>query len=377
MDRIKLLVVLASLCLGGMLVVLAEWYGSLQSALRAHSQLSGYLLLSVVIAIPARILALSGAYLIELAVVGWRQSGLRMLWRPAASVKLDIVSIAVMLLLPHRYLGYALSLGLLYAVDVYAAQLHRLSVTPLLPSWTAQIVCFVLFQSCLRYWIHRAEHGVPLLWALHKFHHSAERLSLLTSARNTQLTKGFEDSLAVLPAALLSDATLPAPTMSNPLFLVAIIYFLYRTIVSVNGYFCHSSMTTDYGWFGRWLLVSPRMHRLHHARTPAYHDKNFSFDLVIWDRLFGTYVTCDAATDPRTLPLGLDDNPFHEDGSMGGALREYFVKTYRVFWQEFSKGPKVWLPQRRSDRRGATTASSAASHHDDEVITDAPQQRPS
>ena len=55
------------------------------------------------------------------------------------------------------------------------------------------------------------------------------------------------------------------------------------------------------------IVVPPRMHRLHHARPASYHDRNFTFDLVIWDRLFGTYAACAPGTDPLTLPLGLEE----------------------------------------------------------------------
>jgi len=201
------------------------------------------------------------------------------------------------------------------------------------------------FQSFLRDWVHRLEHAVPALWALHKFHHSAESLSLLTSARTTQLTKGIETGLVFAPGAFLASATAPMPALGSPAFAIAVIYFAYSTFVGVNGYFVHSNLTTDYGWIGRWLLVSPRMHRLHHARSPSYHDKNFTFDLVLWDRLFGTYAACLADMDPLTIPLGLEENPFNAHDTVGGALREYFLSTYLVFWRELRKGLRAWIPQ--------------------------------
>jgi hypothetical protein len=66
----------------------------------------------IVLAIPARFLALAGAYLLELLLVGWRSSSLRMLWKPSASVRMDVVATIVQLLLPQRHLGYILSFGL-------------------------------------------------------------------------------------------------------------------------------------------------------------------------------------------------------------------------------------------------------------------------
>jgi sterol desaturase/sphingolipid hydroxylase (fatty acid hydroxylase superfamily) len=218
-------------------------------------------------------------------------------------------------------------------------------MTRLLPLWGLQVICVITFQSCLRYWMHRLEHAIPALWALHKFHHSADSLSLLTSTRATELARGIELGLVFVPAALLTNATAPVPSIHDPWFAVAALYVVYNTAGAVNGYFVHSNLTTDYGWIGRWLLVSPRMHRLHHARSPSYHHTNFTFDLVLWDRLFGTYAACPPDTDPMTIPLGLAENPFNGHDTVGGALREYFLTTYLEFWRELRKGLRAWIPR--------------------------------
>ncbi|MDE2451439.1 MAG: sterol desaturase family protein [Gammaproteobacteria bacterium] len=333
-----------ALLLAATLIALAAWHGQLPH-LGAHGTIAWYLLLAVALAIPARFLALAGAYLAELLLVGWPRSSLRMLWKPSASVRMDMVTVVMQLLLPQRHIGYALSFGLLYAIDVGTRHLDHLSLTWLLPTWGLQVLCVILFQSCLRYWMHRLEHVIPAFWALHKFHHSAESLSLLTSTRATELARGIEAGLVFAPAALLTSASAPVPSIHSPWFAVAVIYFVYNTFSAVNGYFVHSNLATDYGWIGRWLLVSPRMHRLHHAKSPSYHDKNFTFDLVLWDRLFGTYAACPPETDPLTIPLGLEENPFNAHDTVAGALREYFLSTYLVFWQELRRGLRAWLPQ--------------------------------
>ena len=38
------------------------------------------------------------------------------------------------------------------------------------------------------------------------------------------------------------------------------------------------------------MLNTPSIHRSHHARNARYIDHNYAGVLVIWDRLFGTYV---------------------------------------------------------------------------------------
>lgn len=344
MQHIKRLAWLLCFLLAWALIALAMWHSQLQH-LGAHRKLLLYFLLAVALMVPARFLALAGSYVVELLLVGWSRSSLRALWKPSPSVRMDIVATCIQTVLPHRYLGYVFSFGLLYAIDVFTPRLQPWSATHLLPTWGLQLVCFIALQSFLRYWMHRLEHTIPALWALHKFHHSADSMSLLTTARNTDLTTGIETAVVLLPAALLTQPTATMPALGSAAFAMTLIYVAYRTFIGVNGYFVHSNMTTGYGWVGRWLLVSPRMHRLHHAKSATYHDKNFTFDLVIWDRLFGTYATCPAEIDPLTIPLGLEENPFNGHRTVAEALSEYFLRTYLVFWQELRKGLAAWLPE--------------------------------
>jgi sterol desaturase/sphingolipid hydroxylase (fatty acid hydroxylase superfamily) len=135
------------------------------------------------------------------------------------------------------------------------------------------------------------------------------------------------------------------PGFGSPWFIIVAAYFLYRTFNRVNQYLLHSNLTTDYGWVGRWLLVSPRMHRLHHATNPEYYNTNFTFDLVLWDRLFGTYTSCDAAS-LRAISTGLHHDPFNSGRSLRALLRDYFLTTYIIFWREVRKGVTAWLPAR-------------------------------
>lgn len=328
------------------LVLVVGAYGRLEAFAHEHRALTLYLLLAVLLVIPAKIIALVAVYLIELLFVGWQRSSLRMLWKPGASVRLDILSTVIMLLLPQRYIGYLLSFGLLYLIDLYAARHIDISLTPLLGLWGLQLVCFLLLNSFLSYWVHRLEHAIPALWALHKFHHSADRLTILTTARQTQFTKGIESGFMFLPMGLFTAPTATLPAIGSAGFVAVGIYFAYHTLIALNGGLCHSNLRTGYGWLGRWLIVSPRMHRLHHAMTPNYYNRNFGNDLAIWDRLFGTYAMCEADVDVTSIAVGLNDNPFNQQPTLGGVLREYFLKTYWVCWQELRRGFAALVPGR-------------------------------
>jgi sterol desaturase/sphingolipid hydroxylase (fatty acid hydroxylase superfamily) len=59
------------------------------------------------------------------------------------------------------------------------------------------VVVVVLAMDFYSYLLHRAQHKIPVLWAMHSLHHSAEALSIITGARHFWL----EDALntAVFP----------------------------------------------------------------------------------------------------------------------------------------------------------------------------------
>jgi sterol desaturase/sphingolipid hydroxylase (fatty acid hydroxylase superfamily) len=47
-----------------------------------------------------------------------------------------------------------------------------------------------------------------------------------------------------------------------------------------------------------WVLNTPRHHRAHHACNDRYLDCNFGSVLIVFDRLFGTFVALDDAGEP-------------------------------------------------------------------------------
>ncbi len=64
-------------------------------------------------------------------------------------------------------------------------------------------------------------------------------------------------------------------------------------VVGINlGYqfFVHTQAVHKLPAWIEFLLNTPSHHRVHHARNDLYVDRNFGGVLIIWDRLFGTFV---------------------------------------------------------------------------------------
>jgi sterol desaturase/sphingolipid hydroxylase (fatty acid hydroxylase superfamily) len=140
-------------------------------------------------------------------------------------------------------------------------------------SWAGWIAAIVLVDFCA-YWAHRCSHKVAILWAAHVVHHQSQTFNFSTALRQESAYPilGF---LFYLPLALLG--------MPPAVFAVAwLAVLLYQVWI-------HTELVGRLGWFDR-VFASPSNHRVHHALNDAYIDRNFGGLLIIWDRLFGTFV---------------------------------------------------------------------------------------
>ena len=61
--------------------------------------------------------------------------------------------------------------------------------------YLASLLVLVLAVDLYRYAMHRLSHAVPLLWAMHSFHRSAETISLLAGARRHWVRTGDEQRI--------------------------------------------------------------------------------------------------------------------------------------------------------------------------------------
>ena len=68
-----------------------------------------------------------------------------------------------------------------------------------------------------------------------------------------------------------------------------------------------TAIAAHWGWFGRWVVISPAAHRIHHSNRPEHYNRNFSNFLTIWDHLFGTWHEGTGMEEPESF--GVDDEP--------------------------------------------------------------------
>jgi len=162
----------------------------------------------------------------------------------------------------------------LLTIGIYAWCVEHLSLFHLPANSVWVWVTALLFYDFCYYWLHRLGHEVNILWAAHVVHHQSEDYNLSTALRQT----GSGTLLGWL-------FYLPMAVVGYPLevfIVVALIDLLYQ-------FWVHTEVVRRLGWFDR-VFCSPSNHRAHHAVNDRYLDRNYGGVLIIWDRMFGTFV---------------------------------------------------------------------------------------
>ncbi|PHQ14130.1 sterol desaturase family protein [Marinobacter profundi] len=166
----------------------------------------------------------------------------------------------------------------LYAL-CYHYRLLELELT-----WVTGMLTFLGVDFCF-YWMHRASHRMRWFWAAHVVHHSSERMNFSTAMRQNA-TNIFNGNWAFyLPLALIGF---------NPVW-IGIAYALSL----VYQFFIHTTLVKRLPRPIEWLFNTPSHHRVHHGRNPGYIDRNYGGTLIVWDRLFGSFVDEAANNPPR------------------------------------------------------------------------------
>ncbi len=144
-----------------------------------------------------------------------------------------------------------------------------------LPLWLETVLAVVLLDYTLYVW-HVLTHKVPFLWRFHVAHHVDLDLDASTALR-------FH----------FGELVLSVPWRAAQLIIIGvspIAYSTWQTFVFLSIMFHHSNVELPISlerWLNR-LIVTPRMHGIHHSIVREETNSNWSSGLTIWDRLHGT-----------------------------------------------------------------------------------------
>ena len=177
------------------------------------------------------------------------------------------------------------------------------------------------------YVTHRLSHQVPLLWAFHRLHHSAEELNPLTLNRKHPvytLLGVLVDCLTVAPLqALLLYFFRPTGN-------TAVLHF--TNIGFVIFAYCAASLRHTHIWLSYGpvldrILVSPALHQIHHSKARRHFDRNYGEVLAIWDWMFGTLYQ---PKQREELEFGIGDEDVQPHTDLTSAMLEPFAYAWRV-----------------------------------------------
>ena len=178
----------------------------------------------------------------------------------------------------------------------------------------AIVTLSVLLLDMLIYWQHRLFHTVPMLWRFHKMHHADSHVDTTTGLRFHPVEIAM--SLGIKAAAVVM---LGVPAIAIVIFEVAL-----------NGFalFNHANIRLPQKWDDRigLVLITQRLHRIHHSQAKSESNSNYGFSVSWWDRLFNSF-TPRAAFSDETLPIGQKDVPAtKKNASIIALLQQPFKK---------------------------------------------------
>ncbi|MEE4212163.1 MAG: sterol desaturase family protein [Parvularcula sp.] len=165
-------------------------------------------------------------------------------------------------------------------------------------TWWSFLIAMVA-KDFVYYWVHRLQHRIRWGWANHVIHHSSQGYNLSTALRQPWF--GMLTGTYVLSIPVIMLGVHPA------------LFALAGALNLFYQFFIHTQSVRRLPGWVEFVFNTPSHHRVHHATNPRYLDTNYAGILILWDRLFGTFV---AEDDSEPCHFGIvsnlpTQNPFY------------------------------------------------------------------
>ncbi|MFI5350328.1 MAG: sterol desaturase family protein [Elusimicrobiota bacterium] len=174
------------------------------------------------------------------------------------------------------------------------------------------VVAGITILDFMGWWWHYACHRYPLMWRLHKVHHSDIEYNFSTTYR-THWAEMFAEILGRCVMYALVGPTLLTIT-------------IYEIIIMGLAQYQHANIKMPEkleAVLSRWFMTSHK-HFIHHSLDASDYDTNYGFIFAAWDKMFGTYKSYDTA---------------HLSNDMGTGIREYpraqDLTFFKLLWMPF------------------------------------------
>ena len=188
-------------------------------------------------------------------------------------------------------------------------------------------ISYFVLDDLTKFITHALMHKIPILWEIHKTHHSARTLTPITIFR----THPLEGVIFVVRSALTQG------------IVIALFYYVYGnnitfiTILGANllSFWFHllgSNLRHSHIWINYWnwlekIFISPAQHQIHHSIKKEHHDKNFGVTFAIWDNIFGTLCT---SKDNHVSKFGITENEYKYEHNIFYLYVSPFIGIFKI-----------------------------------------------
>ena len=190
-------------------------------------------------------------------------------------------------------------------------------------------ISYFVLDDLTKFITHALMHKIPILWEIHKTHHSARTLTPITIFR----THPLEGVIFVVRSALTQG------------IVIALFYYVYGhnitfiTILGANllSFWFHllgSNLRHSHIWINYWdwlekIFISPAQHQIHHSIKKEHHDKNFGVTFAIWDYIFGTLCT---SKDNQVSKFGITENEYKYEHNIFYLYVSPFIGIFKIIY---------------------------------------------
>lgn len=198
-----------------------------------------------------------------------------------------------------------------------------------MPPWLQFMVGFLLLDLSFYYW-HVLNHKLPWLWRFHNVHHIDPDLDVSTGFRFHFGEVLLSTAFRVIQVSLIGVSLMTLAT--------------YEIVFQVETLFHHSNLRLPIHLerLLNKIVVTPRMHGIHHSQIRRETNSNYSVVFSWWDRLHRTI----GLNIPQSqIETGIAGYTLPEDNKLWSALAMPFT-TQRDYWRK----PDGTMPQRKGDR---------------------------
>ncbi|QYS87847.1 sterol desaturase family protein [Flavobacterium oreochromis] len=139
------------------------------------------------------------------------------------------------------------------------------------------IIGLLLMDFIGAYLPHYLQHKIKFLWRFHLIHHTDTWLDTTSANRHHPGESVFRFLFTAL-AVVITGA---------PIWL----FFMYQSCSVLLSQFNHSNIQLP-KWLDNWssfIIITPKIHRIHHHYKLPYTDSNYGNIFSFWDRLLKTY----------------------------------------------------------------------------------------